>query len=577
MNTHYTTERHIQILIALLKAKGIKKVVASPGATNVTFVASIQSDPFFEIYSSVDERSAAYIACGLAAESGEAVVLTCTGATASRNYYPGLTEAYYRGLPVLAITASQMLSHTGMYFPQMLDRSVVAKDAAKHSVTIEPVDYEDDEWKVTNQINVALMELFDNGGGPVHINCVTRYGRDFSVTKLPEVRIINKIRAGDTFPELPKGKIGVYVGSHAKWSDELTQAVDFFCSSYNAVVFGDHTSNYKGKYKVLDSLLGSQDMLHPDVLDWDLLIHIGYVTGEYSAVKSKQVWRVNPDGKLRDVFFKTTNIFQMEEIEFFEHYKTDSKKDDSFVKECKVVYERLYAKIPELPFSNLWCAKQISKKLPENSVLHLGILNTLRSWNFFDIPDSVLAYSNTGGFGIDGDISSLIGASLVNPNKLYFGILGDLAFFYDLNVVGNRHVGNNVRIMLINNGRGTEFRNYNHPAQAFDDDADKFMAAAGHFGNKSPVLIKHYAEDLGYEYLCANNKEEFLKASERFLTAEITDRPILFEVFTDSKDESDALHMIRNLEATAKSAAKHLVKDIIGKENTEKLKKMLGR
>ena len=577
MTTHYTTEKHIQILIALLKIKNIKKVVASPGTTNVTFVASIQSDPFFEIYSSVDERSAAYIACGLSAESGEPVVLTCTGATASRNYYSGLTEAYYRGLPILAITASQVLSHSGQYFPQMLDRSVIAKDIAKHNVTIEPIDTDDDEWKVTNQINVALMELLDEAKGPVHINCVTRYSRDFSVETLPKVRVINKIHVGDRFPEFPNGKIGVYVGNHAVWSKELADAVDLFCLNHNAVVFCDHTSNYKGKYKVLDSLIGSQDMIHHGVLDWDLLIHIGYVSGEYSAVRGKEVWRVHPDGELRDVFGKITNIFQMNELEFFIHYKGENAKDDSFLNECKTIYDRIYEKIPELPFSNLWCAKLISKKLPENSVLHLGILNTLRSWNFFDIPDTVMAYSNTGGFGIDGDISSLVGASLFDPRKLYFGVVGDLAFFYDLNVVGNRHVGNNVRIMVVNNGRGTEFRNYNHPAQAFDDDADKFMAAAGHFGNKSPALIKHYAEDLGYEYLTASTKEDFLKASERFLTAEITDRPILFEVFTDSKEESDALYAIRNLESTARSTAKHLVKDIIGKENTEKLKKLLRR
>ena len=49
-------------------------------------------DSWFEMYSSVDERSAAYMACGMAAESGEVVVLSCTGATASRNYVSGLTE-----------------------------------------------------------------------------------------------------------------------------------------------------------------------------------------------------------------------------------------------------------------------------------------------------------------------------------------------------------------------------------------------------------------------------------------------------------------------------------------------------
>ena len=104
MNTHYTTDRSTQMVLSVLKAYGIKKIVASPGTTNMAFVASAQSDPHFEMYSSVDERSAAYIACGLAQESGEAVVISCTGATASRNYMPGLTEAYYRKLPILAIT-----------------------------------------------------------------------------------------------------------------------------------------------------------------------------------------------------------------------------------------------------------------------------------------------------------------------------------------------------------------------------------------------------------------------------------------------------------------------------------------
>ena len=97
---YYTAERNVQIIISLLKANGIKRVVASPGTTNMTFIGSIQQDPFFEIFSSVDERSAAYLACGMAAETNEPVVLSCTGATASRNYMPGLTEAFYRKLPV---------------------------------------------------------------------------------------------------------------------------------------------------------------------------------------------------------------------------------------------------------------------------------------------------------------------------------------------------------------------------------------------------------------------------------------------------------------------------------------------
>ena len=65
----YTDNLNQQILIALLKEHGIKKIVASPGGTNPALVISMQSDSFFEMYSCVDERSAAYMACGLAEEA----------------------------------------------------------------------------------------------------------------------------------------------------------------------------------------------------------------------------------------------------------------------------------------------------------------------------------------------------------------------------------------------------------------------------------------------------------------------------------------------------------------------------
>ena len=90
MEKKYSSEKNIQILLSLMKAHNVKKIVISPGATNVCFVTSVQNDDYFELYSSVDERSAAYIACGLAEESGEPVALSCTGATASRNYVSGL-------------------------------------------------------------------------------------------------------------------------------------------------------------------------------------------------------------------------------------------------------------------------------------------------------------------------------------------------------------------------------------------------------------------------------------------------------------------------------------------------------
>lgn len=574
MKHYYSSERSIQILISLLKQHGIKKVIASPGTTNITFVASIQQDPWFEIWSSVDERSAAYIACGMAAESGEPVVLTCTGATASRNYMPGLTEAYYRKLPVLAVTSTQDETKIGHLNAQVIDRSSLPNDIALLSEHIPATRDDTDEWSNTVKINRALLELRHRGGGPVHLNVATTYSRDFSVKELPEARMIRRIMPDDDFPELPGGRIAVFVGSHRPFTEAETEAIDRFCASHDAVVFCDHTSGYKGKYRVPCSLVTAQENYICDLIKVDLLIHIGEVSGGYMRMLPKTVWRVNEDGCIRDPYRRLTVVFEMPERRFFDHYSASGPvSKTTYLEAWRKEMHNIVAKIPDtLPFSNLWIASKTAHKLPEGCVLHLGILNSLRAWDMFDLPTSVYGFCNTGGFGIDGGVSSLIGASLVHPKRLYIGIVGDLAFFYDMNVVGNRHVRNNIRIMLINNGKGTEFRNYNHPGAAFGEEADKFIAAAGHYGNKSPELVRHYAEDLGYEYMSASTKEEFLGVYERFLVPEMTDKPMLFEIFTDSCDESDALKICKNLTASAKGMVASTVRKMVGEKTFQTLK-----
>ena len=579
MEKFYTSEKNTQMLVSLMKAHGVRKIVASPGTTNICFVQSLQYDKYFEVFSAADERSAAYIACGLAEESGEPVALSCTGATASRNYVPGLTEAFYRKLPILTVTSTQHFGRVGQNIAQVLDRSNPMNDIVKHSVAIPTIQSQEDEWAYNVALNTALLELRRHGGGPVHINLTTTYSDDFSVKELPATRVIKRICENEAFPELNAKKTAVLVGNHSKFTEEFTGLIDEFCEKYNAVVIGDNTSGYKGEYWCNLNFICSQEQYISENKYFDLVIHLGHVSGAYLQVTPKSVWRVNSDGEIRDTFRTLTNVFEMEEETFFKYYvnKVEDKKENTLFKEINDEYERLYNKIPELPFSNPWIAKNTINKLPENSVIHFGILNSLRSWNFFNLPKTVYGYSNTGGFGIDGCVSSLLGASLANPPKLYFGVVGDLAFFYDMNSLGNRHFSKNIRLMVVNNGCGTEFKNYNHRAAKFGDDANAYMAAKGHYGQQSPELLKHYAEDLGFTYISANNKEEYLKNVDFFVSPEMYDKPVIFEVFTDSKDESDAIYTMNNLEVSAAGIAKSLVKKTLGDKGVKTIKKILNK
>lgn len=562
MSAHYyTDEKNAQIVIALLKAHGIRDIVISPGATNDRFVLSVQGDPDFQLYSAVDERHAGYLACGMAQESGKPVVINCTGATASRNYMSALTEAYYRKLPILALTCSQHSSHIGNMYPQMTDRLHLPADVVNLSVQC-PIPHTDEEERDCElKVNRAILELTHRGGGPVHINLETSFNGNYTTESLPIVRKMNRVMATDVeWPPIgSKTKILVWIGSHRPFTENEATALASFVKSRNAAVIGDITSNYDGLIRASELCYQVGSRINPDFskLKPDLIIHIGEISGDYATFdwlkRTAPVWRVSEDGELRDFLGGLVSVFEMPEATFFTHYSVEAPASGDY-SEC---WESETAKISplkaDMEFSALWIAKTLSPKIPAGSNLHLGILNPLRCWNMTDVK-VVHGFSTVGGFGIDGGTSAMIGTSLANPSRLNFGVFGDLSFFYDLNSIGSRHIRKNLRILVINNGEGGEFL---VPENIYDNSycgnrVHDFISAKGHFGAKSAVLLKHFVEDLGFKYLSASTKEEFDTVCGEFVRSEL-DCPVVLECFTSAEGDRKALDADRRKAAYADS------------------------
>ncbi len=577
MNFHYSAEPNVLMVLALFKEYGIKQVIASPGAINIPVVASMQQDPYFEMKSCVDERSAAYMACGWAEETGEPVVLSCTGATSSRNYMPGLTEAFYRKLPVIALTSSRDASRIGHLMPQVTDRMAHPNDIVVDFAHIQTIKDKQDEWDANIKLNRALNNLRK---GPVHINITDAVSRSYDVIELPKAKVIKRILPKDIFPTLPSGRIAIFCGEHKAWTKEETDAIDAFCACNDAVVIVDHTSKYHGKYRVLYSLIGAQHDYEPAIPQLRLVIHIGEVSGAYHAFGAvhgyaNKVWRVNPDGEFRDFFKKLSCVFQMDEVDFFKHYTKDNYQPQTGLFDIyKKEFDELTESMPDIPFSNLFLGQKLGMAFPDNSILYLGILNTLRMWSFTEIKSTVKTYSNVGGFGIDGTLSSAIGSTYANPEKLTFVVLGDLSFFYDMNSIGNHCLKNNLRVLMVNNGKGIEFRHLDHQAAFMGDDADDFVAAAGHWGRQSRDLVRHFAQDLGFTYLSASNKVEFEKVYKEFVNPEITEKPIFLEVFTTTEEEQQSLQMIYHVKSNMRRQIKNAIKNITGGKVISAIKKI---
>lgn len=587
MELKYTDEKAILLLIAALKQYGIRHVVVSPGSTNALFAGSLQHDDFFQLYSCVDERSAAYMACGIAEETGEPIVITCTGATASRNYLPGLTEAYYRKLPVLAVCGHRGVRQIGHLFDQVMDRRKEPVDCAKEQVWLPYVKDEEDEQYCRNEITKAMLALkpssLSHEGGPVIITLCTHYSSNMSVHELPEFRKVELYSVVDELPIIPEGRVAIALGSHHKFTEKETKAIDNFCATYDAVVFCDYTSGYYGKYAVHAPLLFGQQQ-PSELASVDILISAGEISGDARGVGSlwsAQTWRVNEDGAFRNKDGKVTKIFEMSLPIFCEHYAKENMSKDQYLCQCKEAYVDICSKLPELPLSNVWIAKMLIPNIPQGSSVFLGIYNSLRSYNLFEWPEGVEGMANVGGFGTDGTLSSVVGRSIASPHRLCYCVLGDLAFFYDMNVLGNRHIAKNLRILLINNGLGDEFRMWDSPAHnALGEDVRPYVAAEGHYGGIQNSPVKGYVESMGYKYLCASSKEEVMACIPEF-TSTAMNQSIVFEVVVKPEDDTESMDILRNVlpvaaeKVSLKKKIKRSIKNVIGGEKIEAIKTLL--
>lgn len=100
-----TTKSVCRNLAALLSAHGVRRAVVSPGSRNAPLIVALNRQRDIALTEVVDERSAAFVALGMAARSGVPVAICCTSGSALLNYAPALAEAFYRHVPLIVVSA----------------------------------------------------------------------------------------------------------------------------------------------------------------------------------------------------------------------------------------------------------------------------------------------------------------------------------------------------------------------------------------------------------------------------------------------------------------------------------------
>ena len=164
-------------------------------------------------------------------------------------------------------------------------------------------------------------------------------------------------------------------------------------------------------------------------------------------------------------------------------------------------------------FNSFYIQSEFLPRIPQKSILHLGVGMNFIFCRRYIIDPSVYVYCNMGTNGIDGSASTFMGQCAVVKDRPCFLIVGDLSFFYDMNSIWNKQLSNNIRILMINNN-GTGLLK-GHRLKAI---------SSVHNTN-----AKGWVESTGFTYITASNKEEFEKQLEVFLGSSNT--PLFFEVF----------------------------------------------
>lgn len=586
----YSGIRSVTILIALLKKFGISQIVVSPGGSDIPIIHSLQIDSFFTCHSVVDERSAAYYAMGWAQCSHQPVACVCTSGTAVCNYLPGITEAFYQDVPVIAITADKNPQYQDQLEIQKIEQTKIFSGVVKKSVNLPVVHNEMDAWLCNRLVNEALLELNHHGTGPVHINIpIVGNQNSYNCLSLPDERKISIISCcdNDAIWAEKREELGIYqnilviVGQNIHFTSRETEAMTRFFHSYNCIFAVENLSNLDCEGCVHTYPIS--EILHKQVLadlKPDLIISLGNNLSAYLLKevlrehhKSMTNWLISEKGAVRDPYKSLRYIFECSPTFFFEKMTENTTSQNEDMRYYKAWSDvQLKMQIPAFPFSNMYVAQKLAAIIPENSILHTAILNSTRVMQHCKLARGVTCYSNVGALGIDGCFSTFAGQAAAT-NHLAYLLIGDLSFFYDMNAATIRSISNNVRIILLNNGGGAEFHVYDHNV----DQIDEFICA------EHTKRAGGFIQSLGFAYYEAHNEAEFDTIISRF--AEPSDHPMFLECFMDMHDDAQLIKTyydsVRNDFTSDKDRfiekAKDIGRTILSEKQIKMVKNLLGR
>lgn len=472
---------YIAALVDEFYQLGVRHAVFSPGSRSTTMAMLFKEHEGFETYMNIDERSASFMALGIAKAHKEPTVLVCTSGSAVAHYLPAILEAQYSGIPLIVLSADRphTLLHVGA--PQTVDQHKIFGTAVNYFEELA-VPQESHYYTYPRQVaRKAYMKAMDTKKGPVHINVplfeplVPELSRNhfeagrssFKVVK-PNYSDIFACGEGNNLLERYE-RILILAGPQIDVDEAET--IRSFGEALQAPILADPLSNVRGcdtsnvVISTYDALLAGQSLWHE--LKPDCVIQFGQIIVSKRVQQMIASWtdveyiEVNPTMGFMNPTGKTTMHVQAR-IDVFTHLYGKNNNSDTYL----TIWRRLDQagkKQLSLAIDEHHCfegrtIRELQKQIPEDGQIFVANSMTIRDFDYFWFSgeSKAVLYGNRGVNGIDGTISTALGLA-VNGRPTYL-VTGDLSLFHDLNGLAVAKTHNlNLTIILHNNDGGGIF------------------------------------------------------------------------------------------------------------------------
>lgn len=553
-----------QTLVDELARSGLEHVVIAPGSRNTPLVLAFAEHPRVQVWSVLDERSAAFMALGLAWATEKPVAMLCTSGSAAANFFPAIVEAKQSRVPLIVITADRPgeLRHSGAN--QTIDQVKLFGDYALWSVDLllPEADMPAEAFRsLRTTANRAYAVANGLPKGVVHLNVPFR--KPLEPTPVASDRTTPPEDAAPRPMNAPATTIAYgTLALNTMQLDMIANVIDTYERGW--IVCGPNTPPHayasierlsaQTHYPILaDAASGLRFRRNTALGLYDTFLNVGAPLPEppdvvirFGDVPTSQALndylnRIQPayrihlsgDGVWADDSHRTTHFFVADEkLACMQLYSRFENRPASAWAERWRALEQATRDVLEAALDDSerfdgHIAHELMACLPEEAAVFIGSSLPIRNVDQFGFPNgaNLRVIANRGASGIDGNVSTAVGVAAADRARPVVALLGDLTLYHDMNgLMALRRLNVPLTLVVVNNDGGGIFHRL--PIRDYEPTfTELFITPHG-------LTFEQAAAMYGLAYARYENAAGWHTALTESLS---TRTPTLIEIVTDGK------------------------------------------